>query len=107
VVGGLAVLTAWSGAPNLTVGLVCGFAFMDRALATDRFGPAFQLRRGWLTMGWLGAWVVAGMTGPMAKTVPVAFALWLVIAGVITGVAAFLPEPGMKDRKRRRPGALA
>lgn len=104
VVGGLSIMAARSGAPGLTIGLVCGFAFMDRALATDRFGPAFQLRRGWLTMGWLGAWVVAGMTGPMEKTVPVAFALWLVIAGVITGVAAFLPDP---DRKKRRPGALA
>ncbi len=40
----------------------------------------------------------------MAKTAPAAFAVWLVIAGVITGAAAFLPEPG---RKKRKPGALA
>ncbi len=60
VVGGLAVLTARTGAPGLAVGLVCGFAFMDRALATDRFGPAFQFRRIWLTTGWFGALFVSG-----------------------------------------------
>jgi len=104
VVGGLAVLTARTGAPGLAVGLVCGFAFMDRALATDRFGPAFQFRRVWLTTGWFGALFVSGFGEAMAKTAPAAFAVWLVIAGVITGAADFLPEPG---RKKRKPGALA
>lgn len=104
VVGGLAVLTARTGAPGLAIGLVCGFAFMDRALATDRFGPAFQFRRIWLTTGWFGALFVSGFGEAMTKTAPAAFAVWLVIAGVITGAAAFLPEPG---RKKRKPGALA
>lgn len=104
VVGGLAVLTARTGAPGLAIGSVCGFAFMDRALATDRFGPAFQFRRIWLTTGWFGALFVSGFGDSMAKTAPAAFAVWLVIAGVITGVAAFLPEP---SRKKRKPGAMA
>lgn len=106
-VGALAVLAAWIGAPGLAIGLVCGFAFLDRALATDRFGPAFRFRRGWLMVGWLGAVTIAGMAGSMDRTAPAALALWVVVAGVLTGIAAFLPEPGPKSRKRRRPGVLA
>lgn len=106
-VGALAVLTAWVGVPGLVVGLVCGFAFMDRALATDRFGPTFQFRRGWLMVGWLGALFVAGVVGAMDQSAPAAFAVWLVAAGILTGIAAFLPESGQKNRKKRRPGQLA
>lgn len=106
-VGALAVLTAWIGAPGLAIGLVCGFAFMDRALATDRFGPAFQFRRGWLMFGWLGAVTLSGIMGSMDRTAPATLAIWVVIAGLLTGIGAFLPEPGQKPRKKRRPGALA
>lgn len=106
-VGALAVLTAWMGVPGLAIGLVCGLAFIDRALATDRFGPAFQFRRGWLMIGWLGALFVTGVVGAMDKSAPAAFAVWLMVAGVLTGTAAFLPESGQKNRKKRRPGQLA
>lgn len=109
VSGGLAVWTALAGLPGLAIGLVCGVAFMDRALATDRFGPAFQLRRGWLMVGWIGvSTIAAGMGGSMDRTMPAALALWLMFAGVITGLAVFLPEPGQKKRpKKRRAGQLA
>jgi hypothetical protein len=106
-VGALAVLTAWIGVPGLALGLVCGFAFMDRALATHRFGLTFQLRRWWLMVGWFGALFVAGVAGAMDKSAPAAFAVWLVAAGVLTGITAFLPEAGQKSGKKRRPGQLA
>ncbi|HWW11624.1 MAG TPA: hypothetical protein VN018_03840, partial [Brevundimonas sp.] len=95
------------GAPGLAIGLVCGFAFMDRALATDRFGPTFKVRRGWLMLGWLGAVTISGIMGSMDRTAPAALALWVAIAGALTGIAAFLPEPGQRSRKKRRPGVLA
>ena len=111
VSAGLAVWTASAGLPGLVIGLVCGVAFMDRALATDRFGPAFQLRRGWLMVGWIGAsTVAAGLGGSIDRTMPAALALWLLFASVITGLAIFLPEPGQKKQKKqkkRRSGQLA
>lgn len=109
VSGGLSVWTAFAGLPGLVIGLVCGVAFMDRALATDRFGPAFQLRRGWLMVGWIGAsTVAAGLGGSTDRTMPAALALWLLFAGVITGLAVFLPESGQKRKpKKRRAGQLA
>lgn len=105
IVSALAVAAAQFGVPGLTIGLVCGFAFMDRALATNRFGVVFKMRRGWFVVGWFVAIALSGMAGPIDKNTPIAFALWLVIAGAFTGVAAFLPEPGQK--KRRRAGQLA
>lgn len=105
VVAALAVAATQFGVPGLAIGMVCGFAFMDRALATNRFGVVFRIRRGWFVVGWFVAIILSGMAGPIDKNTPIAFALWLVIAGVFTGVAVFLPEPGPK--KRRRAGQLA
>lgn len=109
VAGALAVGAAAASLPGLAIGLVCGLAFMDRALATDRFGPAFQLRRAWLMVGWVGtSTLAAGFGGSVDKSLPAALALWLLFAAVITGLAFFLPEPGQKKKqKKRRAGQLA
>ena len=56
-------------------------------------------------VGWIGALTVAGVVGSMAISLPATAAIWLVFAGVVTGLAAFLPEPGQK--RKRRAGQLA
>ncbi len=100
--GATAVLTTLAGTPGLAIGLVCGIAFADRALATSRFGPIFQFRRGWLMTGWIAVLTVAGMVGgPVERNLPIAAGLWLAFAGLLTGLAVFLPEPGQKRKKRR------
>ncbi|WP_439472093.1 hypothetical protein [Brevundimonas sp.] len=100
--GATGVLSALAGVPGLAIGLVCGVAFADRALATSRFGPVFKLRRGWLLVGWIAALTVAGMVGgPVERILPIAAGVWLTFAGLLTGLAAFLPAPGQKRKKRR------
>ena len=100
--GATAVLTTLAGTPGLAIGLVCGVAFADRALATKRFGPTFQFRRGWLMTGWIAVLTVAGMVGgPFERNLPIAAGLWLAFAGLLTGLAAFVPEPGQKRKKHR------
>lgn len=109
IAAALAIGAAWGGVPGLATGLVCGVAFVDRALATNRFGPAFQLRRGWLMVGWIGtSAITAAFGGPIESSLPAGLALWLMVPAVITGLAVFLPEPGQKKKpKKRRAGELA
>ncbi|HEY0925644.1 J domain-containing protein [Brevundimonas sp.] len=103
----VATATTLLGVPALAVGVVAGFAFLDRALATGRFGELFGYRKGWLLVGWMVTLFLSMMlAGGMERNLPICIAVWLTGAAVLTGGAGLLPE-SWSPGKKRKPGQLA
>lgn len=90
-------------------GLVCALAFADRALAMDRFEPILTTRRYWIVFGALPMLLGTGLPiWPKASIGLVAMlALYLCVGGVLTGLAAVLPNGPPRKKKTKGSGHMA
>lgn len=101
-IGAVAVAAAMGSQIILAAGLVCALAFADRALAMDRFERILTARRYWMVFGALPMLLGTGLPIWPNSGVGMAamLAVYLCIGGVMTGLAAVLPNtPPRKKAK--------